>query len=93
MTFLVIDGDSDGSRGQAAVIGRCEAPPYEPERGSGPDRMYVLLLALARHFMRIKLTSRPTIDVLSAVKASLRAGVTALSEDNWMFEPEPQARH
>lgn len=32
-------------------------------------------------------------DVLCAVKASLRARVAALAEDNWKFEAEPQPRH
>ncbi|KAH6892188.1 hypothetical protein B0T10DRAFT_287783 [Thelonectria olida] len=31
-------------------------------------------------------------ELLDAVKASLRAKVAALAEDNWMFEPEEQPR-
>ncbi|KAL4728536.1 hypothetical protein ACLX1H_005285 [Fusarium chlamydosporum] len=31
-------------------------------------------------------------ELLEAVRASLRAKVAALSEDNWMFEPEEQHR-
>ncbi|KAF5669813.1 UPF0220 domain-containing protein [Fusarium heterosporum] len=31
-------------------------------------------------------------ELLDAVRASLRAKVAALSEDNWMFEPEGQPR-
>ncbi|KAG5951345.1 hypothetical protein E4U53_003306 [Claviceps sorghi] len=31
-------------------------------------------------------------ELLEAVRASLRAKVTALAEDNWMFEPEDQLR-
>lgn len=31
-------------------------------------------------------------ELLEAVRASLRAKVAALAEDNWMFEPEEQPR-
>ena len=31
-------------------------------------------------------------ELLEAVRASLRAKVSALAEDNWMFEPEEQTR-
>uniref|UniRef100_A0A8H7TSV3 Uncharacterized protein n=1 Tax=Bionectria ochroleuca TaxID=29856 RepID=A0A8H7TSV3_BIOOC len=31
-------------------------------------------------------------ELLEAVRASLRAKVAALSEDNWMYEPEEQVR-
>ncbi|KAG5920989.1 hypothetical protein E4U42_006014 [Claviceps africana] len=31
-------------------------------------------------------------ELLEAVRASLRAKVTALAEDNWMFEPDDQLR-
>ena len=40
----------------------------------------------------MKLTASQ-IDILCAVKASLRQRVAALSEDNWMFEAEPLPRH
>lgn len=32
------------------------------------------------------------LELLEAVRASLRAKVAALAEDNWMFEPEEQPR-
>lgn len=32
------------------------------------------------------------VELLEAVRASLRAKVTALAEDNWMFEAEDQVR-
>jgi hypothetical protein len=33
-----------------------------------------------------------TSELVEAVRASLRAKVAALAEDNWMFEPEEQSR-
>jgi len=30
------------------------------------------------------------VELLETVRASLRAKVAALSEDNWMYEPEPE---
>jgi hypothetical protein len=32
------------------------------------------------------------VEVLDALKASMRAKVAALSEDNWMYEAEEQPR-
>jgi hypothetical protein len=32
------------------------------------------------------------IEVLEVLKASMRAKVAALAEDNWMYEPEDQLR-
>jgi hypothetical protein len=34
-----------------------------------------------------------TTELLEAVKASLRAKVAALGEDNWLYEPEPIQHH
>jgi hypothetical protein len=34
----------------------------------------------------------PAIEVLDALRASMKAQVAALSEDNWMYEPEEQPR-
>ncbi|CEJ80971.1 hypothetical protein VHEMI01126 [[Torrubiella] hemipterigena] len=37
-------------------------------------------------------TTTDQAEVLEALKSSLRAKVSALAEDNWMFEPEDQTR-
>jgi hypothetical protein len=39
----------------------------------------------------IKLTEH-VVELLEAVRASLRAKVSALADDNWMFEAEDQIR-
>ncbi len=35
----------------------------------------------------------PRLELLEAVRASLRAKVAALAEDNWMYEREELPRH
>ena len=57
----------------------CKPHPLPPRRGG--------LSARERG------TDHLLIDILCAVRASLRARVSALAEDNWMFEAEPQPRH
>lgn len=44
------------------------------------------------HTITISFFTNITLELLEAVRASLRAKVAALTEDNWMFEPEEQPR-
>lgn len=37
-------------------------------------------------------TAQPEEEVIEALRASMRAKVAALAEDNWMYEPEEQQR-
>ncbi|KAI6090901.1 hypothetical protein F4821DRAFT_12405 [Hypoxylon rubiginosum] len=41
---------------------------------------------------RHRTPEQPEDEVLEAVRASMRAKVAALAEDNWMYEPEEQPR-
>ncbi|KAG5981615.1 hypothetical protein E4U55_002751 [Claviceps digitariae] len=48
--------------------------------------------AVKHHSVNHNSVPNQSDELLEAVRASLRAKVAALAEDNWMFEPEDQLR-
>ncbi|OAA58961.1 hypothetical protein SPI_06163 [Niveomyces insectorum RCEF 264] len=61
------------------------------ERQENEQERQRLAEAIKYHQQRTSLPGQPE-DLLEAIRASLRAKVSALAEDNWMYEPEDVPR-
>ncbi|KAG5655915.1 hypothetical protein KAF25_000835 [Fusarium avenaceum] len=65
--------------------------PLDHRQESEKERQR-LAEAVKHHQMNRHALHEQPEELLEAVRASLRAKVAALTEDNWMFEPEEQPR-
>ena len=66
------------------------APPLDARQESERERQR-LADTIKYHQQRTNIPGQPE-ELLEALRASLRAKVAALSEDNWMYEPEDLPR-
>ncbi|OAA40315.1 hypothetical protein NOR_05876 [Metarhizium rileyi] len=69
-----------------------EADESEDRDDSQQKERQKLSDALERHSINHSAVPDQSEELLEAIRASLRAKVTALADDNWMFEPEDQIR-
>ncbi|RYP62871.1 hypothetical protein DL769_007130 [Monosporascus sp. CRB-8-3] len=73
-------------------------PAAEEENGALDDAQenererHRLAEAVRHHQVNHNRTHAQPEEVLEVLRASMRAQVAALAEDNWMYEPEEQAR-
>ncbi|CAH0053289.1 unnamed protein product [Clonostachys solani] len=68
-----------------------EELPLDDQQETEQERQR-LADAVKHHQINSSSMAEQPEELLEAVRASLRAKVAALSEDNWMYEPEEQVR-
>ncbi|KAI1377420.1 hypothetical protein F4677DRAFT_444648 [Hypoxylon crocopeplum] len=81
-------------------VGDPPTPPLDdPEEGGTLDdaqeserERQKLAEAVKHHQINLNRTPAQPEEVLEALRASMKAQVAALAEDNWMYEPEEQIR-
>ncbi|KAG6010756.1 hypothetical protein E4U21_004144 [Claviceps maximensis] len=79
-------------------LGDPPTPVFEETDEQAEDRHEMekerqrLAEAVKHHSVNSSSVPNQPEELLDAVRTSLRAKVTALAEDNWMFEPEDQLR-
>ncbi|KAF7562103.1 hypothetical protein G7046_g2031 [Stylonectria norvegica] len=94
-TSEIVVRDKDGE----IELGDPPTPPLEDEdemplddRHESEKERQRLAEAVKHHQVNHSAVPEQPEELLEAVKASLRAKVAALAEDNWMYEPEEQPR-